>query len=361
MMTLRLQDISPADARICLKIRRVLTEEIGPDLNGKLLVPAVSGGADSTALLHILHLLQPNLRIRLHAVTLDHGLRPQSAAEAAAVRQRCRELGMECESRLIPVATHAGEHGLGLEEAGRALRYAALEKERRRLGADWIVTGHQLDDLMEDQILRLLRGTGWPGLGGMPVVDRARCLARPLLFTPARALRAFLERLGLSWCEDESNADERFRRNRLRRAILPLLRAESPRLAEHAVQLHRMARADEAHWENVLAEAERDARPGGRNGASPPASPPDVTLERSLLCGLDKAGRLRLYLRTLRRMSRQCGRGQARADILFALDAAWSSGRGGGRFQFPGGITAEVRRGTVRFSLEPPGSGADAR
>ena len=335
-MSLTLQDLSPVDARLCLGVERFITGDLGLSLAHQGLLLAVSGGADSLALLHIMHVLRPRLKVELHVLVADHALRPQSGAEAEGVRERCGELGIMCMVRRLAVAEYAAARGLGLEAAGRALRYAALEEERERLGAAWIATGHQLEDLGEDVLLRLLRGTGWPGLGGMPAVDARRHLVRPLLLTSARALRDFLLRCALDWFEDQSNTDSNFRRNRVRYALWPLLLEENPRLADHIAHLWRIARADEAYWGARLA----DALPEGGS---------TVLLKHAVLDTLEQAGRLRLYMRAISRLSRERGQGQARAETLFALDAAWRESRRNARFQFPGGIRAEVRREGVHF------------
>ena len=346
-MPLTLQDLAPVDARLCLGVESFITRELGLALANRRLLLAVSGGADSLALLHIVYILRPRLLAELHVMAADHALRPRSGAEAEGVRELCSALGVGCTVRRLAVAEYAVARGLGLEEAGRALRYAALEEERKRLDAAWIVTGHQLEDLGEDVLLRLLRGTGWPGLGGMPAVDARRRLVRPLLLTPAGALRAFLRRCGIAWFEDESNTDGHFRRNRVRHALWPVLLEESPRLAEHIAYLWRIARADGAYWDARL----ESALPEGEEGIS--LAP--IILESSVLKKLAQAERLRLYMRAVSRLSRERGRGQGRAATLFALDAAWSEGRGATRFQFPGGIRAEVRRGDVSFFLEESG------
>ena len=340
-MALTLQDLNPADAKLCLGVERFLTGELGLVLANRCLLLAVSGGADSLALLHILHVLRPRLLAELHVMVADHALRPCSGAEAESVRELCGGLGIGCTVRRLAVAEYAAAHGLGLEEAGRALRYAALNEERERLDAAWIVTGHQLEDLGEDVLLRLLRGTGWPGLGGMPAVDGSRHLVRPLLLTPALALREFLRRCGIAWFEDASNQDQNFRRNRVRHTIWPSLLEESPRLAEHIAHLWRIARADGAYWDARLASV----LPEGDHAVTRES----VTLEGPVLQLMEQAARLRLYMRAVSRLSREHGSGQGRATTLFALDAAWREGRGNTRFQFPGGITAEVRQGGIRF------------
>jgi len=338
-MPLRLQDLSPVDAKLCLGVERFITRELGLSLAKRRLLLAVSGGADSMALLHILHVLRTRLSVELHVMIADHALRPHSGAEAESVRTRCESLDIGCAACRLAVAEYAAAHRLGLEEAGRALRYAALEEERRRLGAAWIVTGHQLEDLGEDIVLRLLRGTGWPGLGGMPAVDARRQLLRPLLLTPAKALREFLQHCGIDWFEDESNKDRHFRRNRVRHALWPLLLKENPRFAEHIAHLWRIARADGAYWDELLVSM----LPEGESA---------VTLEGVVLKKLEQAARLRLYMRALSQISREYGHGQGRAETLFALDAAWREGRGATRFQFPGGVKAEVRRGGICFFVQ---------
>jgi tRNA(Ile)-lysidine synthase len=338
-MHLTLQDLSPVDARLCLGVERFIAGELGLILAKRRLLLAVSGGADSMALLLILYVLRPRLRAELHVMVADHTLRSHSSEEAEGVRERCDSLDIGCEIRRLAVAEYAAAHRLGLEEAGRILRYAALEEERSRLGAAWIVTGHQLEDLGEDVLLRLMRGTGWPGLGGMPAVDARRHLLRPLLLTPARKLRDFLRRCDIGWFEDASNNEQTFRRNRMRHALWPLLLEESPRLAEHIAHLWRIARADEAYWD-------------ARLSSLLPESESVVTLESVVLKELEQAARLRLYMHAITRLSRKRGRGQGRGATLFALDAAWSEGRGNTRFQFPGGIKAEVRQGGVSFFVE---------
>ena len=343
-----LQKLAPVDARLCLGVERFLREEAGLALERQLVVAAVSGGADSMALLHILYVLRIRMGFELHVVSLDHGLRPSGAAEAAAVAARCDELGLGCLVRCLDVAGHAAEQGMGLEQAGRNLRYAALEQERARLGADWIATGHQREDLGEDVLLRLLRGTGWPGLGGMCALDAQRRLLRPLLLTSGQDLRAFLTRCGLVWHEDASNEDQSFKRNRIRHSIWPLLVKENPRIGEHMARLWRLARTDGEYWDSRLAHFLPSAEPAESSTGRADRAGQPLCFDRAVLRSLGKAERLRLYLRAVELVSRERG-GQARGQTLFALDDAWLAGHGKSCFQFPGGIMAELRDGGVCF------------
>ena len=188
---------------------------------------ALSGGADSSALLVALtHLRRRGLTVR--AVHIDHGLHPQARRWSAHCRRLARELGVALSVRRIRVPRRRGE---SLEAAARAARYAALAALLRP--AEVLLTAHQQDDQLETLLLQLLRGAGVAGLAAMPAVAAfAQGLqVRPLLAVPAEALRAYLRAQRIAWVEDDSNADERFDRNYLRRRVLPALRARWPAAA----------------------------------------------------------------------------------------------------------------------------------
>ncbi len=347
-----LQDLPPGDARLCLHIERFYRRELGLAPGSHLLL-ALSGGADSTALAVLLRLLAPRMDLRLSALSVDHGLRPESRGETRRICALCRDLGIPCAMRRADVAAAATAWGCGLEEAGRRVRYALLEEERAALGADWILLGHHAGDLSEDVLLRLTRGAGWPGLAGMAPRDDARHLLRPLLFTAPAALRALLRHLGIRWSEDASNASLDYRRNRLRHEVLPLLRRENPALDRGLATLHRLGSLDGNFWEETLDRA-LTAHPwqkGMENGA------PAITLPRALLAALHPAARLRLYVRACRALGEESRRsegdshGQPRAATLLALDAALREGRGNTHFQLPGAVEAQVRGGCVRFRV----------
>lgn len=292
-LPLRLQDLPPAAARFCLRVGDFLTGELlrgaTPDngipahaqpggtaeaqpspVSGLRLVIGVSGGADSLCLLLVLRWLAPRLGLRLHAAVLDHGLRPESADEARAVAALCRRLGVPCRVQRADVSDLAARECCGLEDAGRRARYAFFEAERQRTGADWTCTAHQADDLCEDVLLRLVRGTGWPGLGGMAAMDPARRILRPLLTTERRDIDAFLADLGVQPVRDPSNADPAYRRNRLRHQVLPLLRAENPALGEAVCSLWELARCDADYWSRHLAHAQAGHADGERGADAPP-------------------------------------------------------------------------------------------
>lgn len=342
-----LQQLSPAHARLCLGVERFCRRELalGP---GSGLLLALSGGADSTALALVLRLLAPRLTLSLFALSVDHQLRPESAEDACHVEALCHWLGIPCAVRRMDVAACAKAWGCGLEDAGRKVRYALLEEERKALNADWIVPGHHAGDLAEDVLLRLTRGAGWPGLAGMAAKDEGRRLLRPLLFTDPEALRGLLRELGISWREDASNQNRAFRRNRLRHEVLPQLRRENPALERSFATLHRLGQLDGDFWEGLLDAALTEHPWQEVEGGDGPG----LLLPRDLLAGLHPAARLRLYMRALRALGERSGaHGQARGATLLALDEALRQGRGNTRFQLPGGMVATLRRGSVLFGI----------
>jgi len=334
----RLQDLPPPQARFCLGIERFLRDELGVCPAGTTLVLGLSGGLDSTALALVLHYLAPRLGCSLAAAHLDHGLRPESTDDARAVQALCRQLNIPCTLEHCDVQARAVADRTGLEAAGRSARYELMERTRRARTPGFVVTGHQLDDLAEDQLMRLVRGAGWPALGGMAGFDPGRNLLRPLLLTPRHALAAFLRALGRTWRHDASNEDERFLRNRIRARILPALKQENPAYLDGAAALWRQARLDADYWTRAL-----------------PETPPDA-LDSALLRELHPAQRLRLYKRAIETL----GPGQPLCETLLRLDRSWQERRSGACFQFPGGKTARITRQGIAFS-PPDGGGPGSR
>lgn len=340
----RLQDMPPKAARLCLRVRDALAHEFGVDLRGQTLLLAVSSGADSTAMLVILHVLQPVIGHGVRVVHIDHGLRPESATEALHIQHYCQNWNIACTLRLAPVRDRV-RHNAGWEEAGRALRYAILQEEREKQSADWICTGHHSGDLAEDILLRLMRGAGWPALGGMPGIDKQRNLLRPLLFCAPEDLRVFLRDCGIAWIEDTSNADTRFTRNSVRHRVLPVLREHNPNFLEQCRAVWQRAQDDTAYWTDIL-DALWD-----EYGLL--CKDDSLTLPARLLRSIKKAVRIRCYIRALREVRQPQVTFQARHDTLYCLDAAWCAGRGNTHFQFSGNVTAIVRRGDVTITAFP--------
>ncbi len=345
-------------ALLCLAVERFCLRDLSLRRGSNLLL-AVSGGADSTALACIFALLRPRLELKLSALSIDHGLRPEGMADARHAATTCHGLAIPCRIAMADVLRLAHEQKIGIEEAARRARYALLESARTEMGADFILLGHHAEDLSEDILLRLLRGTGWPALGGMLARDDARHLLRPLLHSSPDALKRLVRHMELDWREDASNNDSRFKRNRLRHKILPLLRQENPALESASKKLWQMARWDEEFFESQLAEALAATPPScGMGGGFP-----RIILSRELLASLHPALRLRLFHRIVRQFYTMLAQqphlapnnGQARADTLFKLETALQEGRGNTYFQLPGGLIAYLQGGSICFAHKKAG------
>lgn len=332
-----LKDLDAADARLVLGVERFVREELGLDVRGQGLVVALSGGADSTALLTVFCALRGMLNLSLFAAHLDHGLRAESAAEAQAAGELCRRFGVPFYVRREDVAGRAREWRCGVEEAGRRVRYAFLEECREKAGARWVLTAHHAGDLAEDVLMRLSRGAVWPGLGGMKAVadEPGRHVLRPLLMREKEELRAMLRRLGISWQEDASNESRKWKRNRVRHDIMPLFLAENPSFYDCVRRLWRAARRDERDWAaggaRLISRTERG-----------------LFVSDEALSTLGESGRLRAMAEALQSLG-----GHARADTLEALEAAWRRRLFPRRFSFGGGVKAELDGEGVLFHHAP--------
>lgn len=230
---------SPKGRALLARIAKTITARAMVDPGDKVLV-AVSGGPDSVALLLALHALGPRWHLGLATAHLDHGLRPEAGAqEAAFVRGLAVDLQVDCFTQSVDVGAYAVRAGLGIEEAGRAVRYGFLEQTAQDHGFNRIAVGHTADDNAELILMNLLRGAGPTGLSGIAAV-RPPLVIRPLIETRRHQILALLAVAGATYLTDPSNADQRFTRNRIRGQLLPLL--ESRFNPQTALVLNRLGR-----------------------------------------------------------------------------------------------------------------------
>jgi tRNA(Ile)-lysidine synthase len=219
-------------------------------------VVALSGGLDSTALLHALRFGAG--RRAVTAAHLDHVMRPDSSGARAWVEGVCRAWG-------VPLEAERLERAPASEEAAREARYRFLERIRARVGAVGVVTGHHADDQAETVLFRIARGAGLRGLAGMrPARGR---LHRPLLELRRCELEAYARAAGLRWREDPTNLDPRFARNRIRHRTLPALAARpggvgASRLLEISARARQVLERSERLDDALLAAAARRTAPG---------------------------------------------------------------------------------------------------
>ena len=210
--------------------------------NSTVLV-ALSGGADSVALLHALWRLKGRLRCRLRACHIYHGLRGEEAEADAKHAAACaRSLGVACAVKRTEVASFAKSAKLSLEDAARRLRYRLLLEQAERAGASRVATGHTADDQAETVLLNLLRGTGVDGLAGIPPVRSD--IIRPLLDVTRAEVEAYCLENKLAYRLDSSNLDVAFTRNRIRHQLLPVLREIQPNVVSALCRLAEIARGE---------------------------------------------------------------------------------------------------------------------
>lgn len=217
-------------------------------------VVALSGGLDSSVLVHALSATRGTHGVPIVAVHVDHGLHPESAAWAEHCRELAARLGIEFLLRQVTVDTNGGQ---GPEAAAREARYGAL---RHIVAAgDWLLSAHHADDQAETVLLNLMRGSGAAGLAGIPASRRfgAGWLLRPLLGVDRGDLEAYAREQDLAWLQDPANDSEQFDRNFLRHEILPRLDARWPGAASRIRRSAELAReADMLLAE--LAQADRE-------------------------------------------------------------------------------------------------------
>jgi tRNA(Ile)-lysidine synthetase-like protein len=339
----------PVDELAAQAAAKALAAAGGPAA-GEGLVAAVSGGADSLALLHALRTLAGPRGWRLAVVTVDHGLRPGSAADAAFVADHAKALGLEARMEALAPDDLARHRAAGQEGSARAARYEALWRAAGELGCGWLATGHTLDDQAETVLLQLLRGAGPDGLAGMTV--RGGRLLRPLLGVRRAETRACCAAVGVRWREDPTNQEPGPLRNRVRQRLLPLLEELRPGAAAALARTAALA-ADERAWLDPLvtaaltATAAATAPPAA--GAAPGArATPGGAAEQPGAVGLD-AGALAalpgaLARRMVRAAARQAGAAPPDADgtdRVLALAGGPAAGttppRPGAETAWPGG------------------------
>jgi tRNA(Ile)-lysidine synthase len=298
-------------------------------------VLGLSGGADSVALLDALVSLADRHRLRVIAAHLDHGLRPDSAEDVGFCRRLCAGLDVALHTAEADVPARVRREGGGLEQAARRERYRFLRRVRDEAGAAAVAVAHTRDDQAETLLMRLLRGAGATGLGGMR--PRSGRLLRPLLEVSREEVLAHLRGRGLEWREDPSNNDLRYLRNRVRHELLPYLEARfnpalraglartAGLLAEEAAHLGREADA-------LLGEIGRDD--GGSLVLDPvrlASAPPAVA---------------RVAVRQALRRSGGLARVRA-VHVERVLDLARSRGAAGRRLPLPGGREVRYRQGEL--------------
>jgi tRNA(Ile)-lysidine synthase len=281
---------------------------------------AISGGADSVALLLTLHAAnttpRESLGVGLSAAHVDHGIRPpeESAADHQFVEALCTRLDIPLHFHHINVPARAAQNGETIEEAARAVRYDFFHSLIHSGQADSILTAHTLDDQAETVLMKFLRGAWTEGLSAIhPVVTvpgpRPGKILRPFLNTRRADIEGFLRQSNQPWREDSTNTDTAYTRNRVRHELLPQLRTYNPNLDQSLANLAELAREEESRWQTELSRLlpqlilpGKPVRGGGRSVSTTPGESA-LAIEIDRLRPLDPA----LRRRVLRAAARQLG------------------------------------------------------
>ncbi len=251
-----------------MNLKRFLTAAHREDWPGRArnLLVGCSGGADSTALLHLLRQAAPSLGLGLRVLHVHHGIRGGEAdGDARFVEALAARLGLPFECARVDVPARVKATGESVEQAARRLRLRAFRECLERTGGDVVAVAHHLDDQAETLWMKVLQGVAPSGLGGMRPLATVEGvpLLRPLLGARSAELRAFLSAHRLEWREDRMNADPVHLRSDVRLALMPLLTRMNPRASEHAAALA-VAAAGEEEWLAGLTSAARERATGSR-------------------------------------------------------------------------------------------------
>ncbi|HCT62275.1 MAG TPA: tRNA lysidine(34) synthetase TilS [Acidobacterium sp.] len=322
---------------------------------------AVSGGADSVALLRALLPVAREMGLVLHVMHVEHGLRgAESEADAAFVAALAQEHELTLHSTRVDTAARVREQKESVEEAARHLRYAYFRELLAQGTVDAVATAHTRDDQAETVVLKLLRGAWTEGLSGIhPVVACERGqIVRPLLGVGRAEIEAYLRELGQPWREDSTNADTKFARNRVRHELLPEMKKMNPKVGTQLGQMAALARDEEAYWQQELERLMpqlllpgRAVRGGGRAVSTRPEEG-SLGMEQERLRALPVA----LRRRVLREAARQLGAHLEFADVERVM--AMLEPEGARREQLTAQLRAERTPRELRLVREPVGAAA---
>jgi len=350
---------------------------------GERVCVAVSGGADSVALL--LGLAEANtasaqnklpLGVVLSAAHIHHGLRgADTDGDVEFVRELCERLGMPLKVFRVDTLARQRAEGQGVEEAARELRYDAFRGLMASGAVDVVATAHTLDDQAETVVMKLLRGAWTEGLGGIsPLVQGfgAGRIVRPLLGVRRAEIEEFLRDRGQSWREDATNQDVSLTRNRVRHVLMPMLREFNPGVDALLARTAEVAREEEAYWQaevaKVLPQLLLPGKPvrGGGRAVSTAVGEVGYAMEIERLRALPAALRRRIVRAAARKVFAEAGvgaeigaagsyvlNGEETAKVLalagFGGMGGAVTGKIGSRLELHGGLRAERSAREIRF------------
>jgi tRNA(Ile)-lysidine synthase len=305
---------------------------------GMRLAVAVSGGADSVALLRTLILAAPEIGLVLSVVHVHHGIRGAEAdADAEFVAALAGQYGLSFHRHDVDTPAVAKSNRETIEEAARNLRYAWFRDLLASGQADAVATAHTLDDQAETVLHKLLRGAWTEGLGGIHprVIESKGAILRPFLGVRRAQIEEWLRGLGQDWREDATNADTAYTRNRLRHELLPTLAVYNPQIYSQLANLATIARDEDAYWRGELSRIlpalllpGKPVRGGGRAASTDPNEasvaleierlPASPAVRRRILRAAARQLGTALNFEQTERLLAMCGANPARRQTLTA-------------------------------------------
>jgi tRNA(Ile)-lysidine synthase len=319
---------------------------------------AVSGGADSVALLRALLAHAAEMGLVLSVAHVNHGLRgAESDGDEAFVRELAEAHRLQIHVSQVDTRLSAATNGEGIEEAARNLRYAFFQSLLPGT-VDAIATAHTLDDQAETVLIKMLRGAWTEGLGGIhPLVEApGGSIIRPLLGVRRSEIEAYLHALGQEWREDSSNAEAVYTRNRVRHQLLPSLADYNPRICSQLAAMSAIAREEESYWRSELAEVlplillpGKPVRGGGRASRTQPGGD-SLAIEVERLRPLHPAVRRRVLRAALSRLGHSADFDETESLLQMC---GMGTGKAGVRLDLPGGIRVERTPRELRLERVP--------
>ena len=309
---------------------------------GDGVVVTCSGGIDSMTLLHLFSIISDEWNLKLAVAHLNHGLRGEEADEDEAfVRQRAGELDIPFFAKRVDLKGLAEVKGQNRQEAGREERYRFFGEVASKIGGGRIALGHNADDQAETVIMRIVRGAGLKGLGGIPPVRGN--IIRPLIDVTRGEISAYAEAERVEYREDPSNGDKKYLRNRVRHEVLPLLERLNPNASAELCTLSGFARETNGFLEEEAEKAFAGA-------ALPPWDGGAVRLDLAKTKGLPSILKRKVIFLSLETLL-----GSASgfyASHIIGVEALLEKGRSGSALHLPKGVRVTLEYGKVLFSTE---------
>ncbi|MFU8780056.1 MAG: tRNA lysidine(34) synthetase TilS [Kiritimatiellia bacterium] len=315
-------------------------QSLGLCRQGTKLIVAVSGGADSMALLHALAGLATPFSLELHICHMDHAIRAESKQDSEWVKQICVQHQLPCSTSRVDIPAAARASGNSIEMEARQQRYAFFQNIYQAEQADALLTAHNRNDQVETVLLNLARGCSPGSLTGMQR-DSTRLdmrIIRPLLHIDRRDIVAYLADQNVTWREDSTNTDIHYKRNAIRHIILPSLRQHlNPQIENAILRCAQMATADENYFQTRAREAAKEISPLSR--------PNQIILQSY------RTNPISIRLRVLTRWLRQYGIPTCYHDTIRRIDDLAMNGKAGNCIMLS--PQHEIRHVYEYLALEP--------